>query len=280
MIHEIYPHKFDPVYETKAPMPNDTILYYNEDDILLYKEGDLLRFPLLHELTGNKDNKEVTGKFTYLFSIDEIQYFLLQDTEIMNSSNFVFEKITIFRTLEPSYMAFAGVTGSQIDRWYKTRKFCGKCGSPTEHLSTERAFSCTSCKHVEYHKIPSAVIVAITNGDRLLLARNKYSTYKHFALIAGYVEIGESFEETVRREVKEEVGLTVKNIRYYKSQPWSFSDTIMVGFVADLDGEDKFVLQESELSEAAWFHRNEIPEQPSNISIGQEMIECFRNHKF
>ena len=102
-------------------------------------------------------------------------------------------------------------------------------------------------------------------------------SYKNWALVAGFVEVGETFKGAVRREVMEEVGLKVSDIVYYKSQPWSFSDSAMVGFFARLDGDETITLQESELSEAKWFTRDEIPDNPSNISIGQEMIAYFKD---
>lgn len=136
---------------------------------------------------------------------------------------------------------------------------------------------CSSCGHTEYPKICPAVIVAIRKGDKLLMSRYARGTYHRYALIAGYVEVGETFEECVRREVMEEVGLKVKNIRYYKSQPWSFSDSVMIGFTADLDGDDVIRLEEDELAEAGWFSRDEIVEYPPYISVGHEMMKAFKD---
>ena len=129
----------------------------------------------------------------------------------------------------------------------------------------------------EYPKIAPAVIVAITDGERLLMARSSRGTYKRYGLIAGFVEIGETFEQAVRREVFEEVGLRVKNVTYYKSQPWPFPDSVMIGFFAELDGDASITLQESELAEAVWFERQNIPPTLTNTSIAQELIECVRN---
>ena len=142
----------------------------------------------------------------------------------------------------------------------------------------ERALVCPVCGQTEYPKISPAVIVAITNGNKLLMSRYRvnHSTYRGYALIAGFVEIGETFEETVRREVMEEVGLKVKNIRYFKSQPWAFTDTEMIGFFAELDGDDKIRLQEDELSEAGWYTREEIPDDARLISVGTEMKMYFK----
>ena len=112
-----------------------------------------------------------------------------------------------------------------------------------------------------------------------MLTRYRGRPFKRHALVAGYNEIGESIEDTVRREVLEEVGLRVKNLRFYKSQPWTFTDTLLMGFYAELDGDDTITMQEDELSEALWFHRSEIPQDYSAISLTGEMIEMFRQGK-
>ena len=127
-----------------------------------------------------------------------------------------------------------------------------------------------------FPKIAPAVIVGVTHGDKILMTKYAGREYKRYALIAGFTEIGETAEETVKREVMEEVGLAVKNIRYYKSQPWAFSDTEMIGFFAELDGDDKIRLQEDELSEAGWYTREEIPDDARLISVGTEMKMYFK----
>ena len=185
---------------------------------------------------------------------------------------------TDIRAMEPMHQAFAAITAVQLWRWRQSRQFCGRCGAKTEDSKIERALVCPVCGQTEYPKISPAVIVAITNGDKLLMSRYRvnHSTYRGYALIAGFVEIGETFEETVRREVMEEVGLKVKNIRYFKSQPWAFTDTEMIGFFAELDGDDKIRLQEDELSEAGWYTREEIPDDARLISVGTEMKMYFK----
>ena len=109
-----------------------------------------------------------------------------------------------------------------------------------------------------------------------MLTKYKDRPVKHYALVAGFNEIGESIEETVHREVLEETGLRVRNLRFYKSQPWVFTDTLLFGFFAELDGSDKITVQEDELSEAGWFHRSEIPEDRTHLSLTGEMMEQFR----
>ena len=118
--------------------------------------------------------------------------------------------------------------------------------------------------------------VAVSDGERLLVSRYRDRPFRGWALIAGFVEIGETLEDTVRREVLEETGLRVKNLRYYKSQPWSFSDTLLAGFYCDLDGSDAIRIEEDELSEALWLPRGEIPPRGNDVSLTAEMMERFR----
>ena len=130
---------------------------------------------------------------------------------------------------------------------------------------------------MEYPKISPAVIVGVTDGNRILMSKYADRDYKKYALLAGFTEIGETIEETVKREVMEEVGLKVKNIRFYKSQPWSFTDTLLMGFFANLDGDSEITLDQEELALAEWFEREEIPVTERNISLTNEMILAFKN---
>ena len=132
---------------------------------------------------------------------------------------------------------------------------------------------------MEYPKISPAVIVGVTDGNRILMSKYADRDYKKYALLAGFTEIGETIEETVKREVMEEVGLKVKNIRFYKSQPWSFTDTLLMGFFANLDGDSEITLDQEELALAEWFEREEIPVTERNISLTNEMILAFKNSK-
>ena len=163
-------------------------------------------------------------------------------------------------------------------RWYQGHRFCGGCGSPLFERKTERALQCPSCGRIVYPIISPCVIVAITHEDKLLLTRYANGPYQKYALVAGYSEIGETIEETVHREVYEETGLQVKNLCYYKSQPWSFTDTLLFGFFAELDGPAQITLQEEELAEARWFPRDKIPATDSTLSLTNEMIEVFRTN--
>ena len=136
---------------------------------------------------------------------------------------------------------------------------------------------CANCCNMVYPTIAPAVIVGVTNGDKLLMTRYAAGPTKKYALIAGFAEIGETFEETVVREVMEEAGLKVKNIRYYKSQPWPFSGSLLMGFFCELDGPDTIVMYKDELDEAVWVRREDIDVQFDDVSLTNEMIVCFRD---
>ena len=275
MIQEIAPKTFDPAFRRQKPEDRDFLLHYEYNKVMLKKAGDRLMIPTVGELL--EEAPEIAAKAEYLFSIDDRAYFGMPDMAVPEFGGYVMEGMQIFRKFDPMYQGFAGITGGQIYRFRESRKFCGRCGQRMEYSQTERAMVCPGCKQTEYPKISPAVIVAITNGDKLLMSRYAHGTYRHFALIAGYVEVGETFEECVRREVMEEVGLKVKNIRYYKSQPWAFSDTVMIGFTAELDGDDTIRLQEEELSEAGWYTRDQMEDYSPCISVGHEMMRAFKS---
>jgi NAD+ diphosphatase len=270
MIHEIAPHIYDNSFSPISPRPTDYIYWSKGREILFQEDGDDLRLPMVQELPPLPHDP------TYLFRIDDHAFFVMEQAPLPEGEGLVTGGPDAFRQMSSHWMSFGGATASQLARWRGNHRFCGRCGSPMEDSTTERALCCPNCHLIEYPKIAPAIIVAIRNGDKLLMARNARSTFRRFSVIAGFVEIGESFEDTVRREAMEEVGVRVKNIHYYKSQPWAFGDNEMVGFVADLDGSDQLTFNDGEIAEARWFSREEIP-QPMNLdSIGGELIEAFR----
>lgn len=161
-------------------------------------------------------------------------------------------------------------------RWYKSNRFCGRCGAPLCPSATERALCCESCKNVVYPMIAPAVIVAITRRGKLLLALNKHYVHNVFTLIAGYVEVGETLEHAMRREALEEVGLKLGKAEYIGNQPWGLSGSMMFAFHAEADGDEPICLEQDELSEGGWFGRDELPPTPQNGSVAHELIEMFK----
>ena len=137
---------------------------------------------------------------------------------------------------------------------------------------------CPGCGNMIFPRINPAVIVGVMNGDKLLLTKYRQG-YGHNALVAGFTEIGETLEETVAREVMEETGVKVKNIRYYKSQPWGMAQDILVGYYCDVDGDSTIRMDEGELKYAEWVQREEIELQPNNLSLTNEMMRMFKEGK-
>lgn len=165
---------------------------------------------------------------------------------------------------------------SQIAHWNRMHKFCGRCGTPTAGLADELAKKCPGCGSVFYPRISPAVIVAIVRGDEILLAHNKTFRQNWYSVIAGFMEPGETFEDCVAREVMEEVGIRVKNIKYFDSQPWPFPDSLMVGFTAEHESGEISV-DGKEIEHAAWYGRDNLPQKPTVNSIAGRLIDHVMN---
>lgn len=275
MIQDIQPHRYNNQYRPVPPDPDCYAMYYEPHAALLRKTPDGIEFPRFRDL--ERLNEEIYEESIYLFTIDEERYYLVQDINRAPLSPFTMENTEIFREAEPRYLSFAGITGYQLHNWYESHKYCGRCGHIMKRDGKERMPYCEECHNMEFPKICPAVIIGVTDGNRILMSKYAGRAYKKYALLAGFTEIGETVEETVAREVMEEVGLKVKNIRYYKSQPWSFSDTLLMGFYCDLDGDGRITLDREELALAEWFEREDIPDHMSMESLTNEMIMKFKN---
>jgi NAD+ diphosphatase len=179
----------------------------------------------------------------------------------------------LYGTLDDDLFALSG-RAVQIMEWDRTHQFCGHCATPTTQLPTERAKRCPNCGLVNYPRLSPAVIVLISRGEEILLARASRFPTGMYGLIAGFVEPGESLEETIVREVREEVGIEVKNLRYFGSQPWPFPNSLMIGFTAEYAGGELSINPE-ELEDAAWFHKHSLPKIPPKLSIARKLIDWF-----
>ena len=250
MLQDIYPHSLRNQFTEKSdPLPESPVFVFRRADLLVveskedavledidqsgehgkismpgkdvnekgfYKErGRYLRLPKVKELG-------IEMEYTFLFTMDGSAFFLLRedlaDEDI--PEGYVFKNIRTMRSeaYGPQHRLFAAITAYQLANWYRDNRYCGTCGSRTVHSETERAVKCTSCGRTIYPRIIPAVIVGVINDDKILLTKYAGRDVPFYALIAGFTEIGETFEETVQREVMEEAGIRVKNIRYYKSQ--------------------------------------------------------------
>lgn len=272
MLQDIFPAQLKIEYENLPPQDEcPLIVFVGECALVSFKNGEFF-FPSVGDFSAYKSSMR------YLFRLNDESFFLLNLDSLNAPDGYSLENMQSFRTAQPQYKAFAVVTAKHISSFYRCNTFCGCCGAQLKHSDCERAMICDTCGRTYYPQIAPSVIVALTDGDRILLTKynSAHSSYKKYALIAGYCETGESAEQTVRREVMEEVGLRVKDITYYKSQPWGFTGTLLLGYFARLDGSDVVTMDEKELSKAEWFHRDEIPPTDLDISLTSEMIEHFR----
>ena len=276
MIQDIGPKKFNNSFKLDAvPSENSLVIIHKNGEFLLKidEQANTIKYPTVSDLNCDND-------MTYLFSIDDEDFFFPNFEIDSYPEGFDFHNMRTLRKgpLFPKYYVFAAFTAIQLMQWYEGTKYCGRCGAANENSKTERARVCPKCGKTVYPRINPAVIVGVINGDKLLLT--KYKTgFAHNALVAGFTEIGETMEETVVREVMEETGLHVKNIRYYKSQPWGIASDILMGFYCDVDGDDTITMDESELKYAQWVPRNEIELQPLDYSLTNEMMKMFKESK-
>lgn len=271
MIQEIFPHRFDNhSLNDEKTKEQDLILHYKDNTLLLKTNDDEFEIP------RRKDFPEI-AKQTFLFTLNDASCYLVWDSLSADEIHFTHKEISFFRTISQPEIAWISIVGFHLRNWYAEHQYCGKCGSKTHHKSDERALVCPNCQTLFFPKISPAIIVAILSKDKILLAHNANFKPGWHSLVAGYVDVGETLEETVIREVKEEVGLDVVNIRYYKSQPWPLSGSMMIGFIAEADENQPIIVDNKEITTATWFGREELPDYPSNISIAGELIEKFKN---
>ncbi len=273
MIQDIDPSRLDNHYVHCAPEPGDTLLVFDETGKLLtdVREGSL-HFPSCGDVP--------VENAVYLFAIDERRFFLGTQGECLFEPTCVLQYRTL-RELRGSCTGpevFAAFTGWHLWRWYRDTRYCGRCGGALEHQTAERSLKCRDCGNIIYPRINPAVIVGVTNGDRLLVTRYR-TGFAHNALVAGFTEIGETLEQTVEREVMEETGIRVKNIRYYKSQPWGIAQDILVGFYCEADGSTEIRMDAGELKYAEWVRREDIVLQPDRMSLTNEMMSMFKEGK-
>ena len=270
MIQDIGPVRLDNSFYTADPVPESTVFVFSQNALLCRYDAaeETIRLPCCRDLTG-------APALTYLFSIGEQRFFLArQETALPGWEMHPIQEVRRFH-VEDHRTMFAVFTAFHLWKWYSTNRFCGACGQPTEHSLTERALVCPACGNMIYPRINPAVIIGVISGDRLLITRYRRG-YVHNALVAGFTEIGETAEQTVSREVMEEAGIRVKNIRYYKSQPWGVASDLLLGFFCEADGDDTIHMDENELKYAAWLRPEEIELQPNQYSLTNEMMRVFK----
>lgn len=179
----------------------------------------------------------------------------------------------IFASVDEDLFAVAG-KAKQVVSWHVMHRFCGRCGGSPEPVEGEMALRCPRCGTIHYPRISPAVIVRVTRGDRVLLARSPGFPKGMRSVLAGFIEPGESIEDTVHREIREEVGLEVENLRYFGSQPWPFPNSLMIGMTADYAGGE-IEPEPEEIEDAGWYRTDELPQLPPRVSIARRLIDDF-----
>lgn len=265
MLHDhVHPH-FNNAYISAVPRDDSPVLLFHGEAVAM--EEGLQRFPRIDTLPDKHQPLQ------YLFSLEGSAYFLSSGQDLPPGCCWVPLREVRFNASKGN--AFVAGIGHQLSMWYLRHQFCGACGQATQHAAAERMLFCPSCGQVYYPTLNPAVIVGIINGNKLLVTRIKGRPSHHQALVAGYAEAGETLEETVRREVWEETGLKVTDITYYKSQPWGFSSSLLVGYYARLEGSDIINPQDEELESAFWVDRDALTLPFDGISLTNEMITRF-----
>lgn len=272
MIQEIAPAVFRGEFRVKAPGNAAQIFCFWEKEVLLTQDGAV---PTLGQLPG------VILRTTYLFSISEEEYYLGDLLEKVALPGLVWRDRKVLRSLTPMAQTLAGFTAWHLAHWYRENRFCGRCGGEMVPDTQERKMVCTACGHRVYPRINPSVIIAVHDKERLLMSRYANRPIRWYVLLAGFIEVGETAEQCVQREVWEETRLRVKNIRYYGSQPWGITGGLSLGYTAELDGSDELHVDPNELSEARWFSRAEVPvREEDHASITQDMVRAFARGVF
>lgn len=265
MIQDIKPHVMHNEYKPVPPKADDFVFGYDGRNVLMKSDTEFYRV------------KDVPGKrLYYLFRIDDVSFYMtdLKDIAVnsINSYN--------LRFFDDQLMAYAAITGWQIASWMEINRYCGRCGAIMNQDTKERAMRCPKCGNIVYPRIMPAVIVAVINDkDQILVTKYAHGRYQKYALVAGFNEIGETIEETCIREVKEETGLDVEHLTYYKSQPWGFTSTLLFGFVAHVRGSDAITMDPGELRVARWADRSETLDTGGHASLTSEMIGMYLKGK-
>lgn len=285
MIQDIGNLHFDNQYHNQIPEDSDFVLVFDGKQICLHQESGHIQYLHYDEvLSLYQCAAQPIPQVTYLFSLEEQAFYLLEDVlfikeHLAELAGFEFYKMFETRRMKPLELVFVAATGWHLYQWYHTNRFCGVCGQQTNHDEKERMLRCPQCGNMIFPRIVPAVIVGVTDKDRMIMTKYAGREYTRYALIAGFTEIGETVEETVSREVMEEVGVRVKNITYYKSQPWGFDGDLLLGYYCELDGPDTIRLDEQELSVAQWMDYKDIPEYHEGLSLTEEMMNTFKRRR-
>lgn len=265
----------DFVSDFRAPLepPQEALWFLFHDQRLLVRiEGDRVRVLESADL-GNlglvPEEEQFLGR---LKGIPCYAGELIEEPGVPGDCSFLGLR-RLMSMIEPELLQAAGLA-NQLVYWNRNHRYCGRCGTPTRPKSDERARICPQCGLVNYPRLSPAIIVAVIRDHKILLAHATRFPTRFYSVLAGFVEPGESLEQCVAREVREEVGIDVKNIRYFGSQHWPFPDSLMIGFTAEYAGGE-IRIDPTEITDAGWFSADQLPDVPPRISIARRLIDWF-----
>jgi NAD+ diphosphatase len=246
---------------------------FHEDRLLVRNRANAVEVPFL---TDPEEMRRLPSKRRFFGLLDGRPCFTAETEKPIGLGESEYRTVRSLLGALPEEMFGLAGRAFQVMDWERSNRFCGRCGMATEPMADERAMLCPGCGIQYYPRITPAVIVAVVRDGRLLLAHARRFPSIFFSVLAGFVEAGETFEECVRREIREEAGIEVENIRYFGNQPWPFPNTLMVGFTAEYAGGD-LVIEEKELVQAAWFEPDEVRRLkiPRDGTIARRLIDWF-----
>ncbi len=266
MIQDIAPAFLDNSFKPEVrALPGSPVFYFEGNRLALKEDGSV---PLFKDIEADD--------LIYLFDLTKTPCFLTRKRpEGLDLTSL--REIRQNRSLGKD-MAFAVYTACHLANWYDSSDYCGRCGHKTTFGTKERSRICPECGNIIYPRINPAVILGILNSDKSRILLTKYAgrDFSHYALVAGFTEIGETLEQTCMREAMEEVGLKIKDIKYYKSQPWGSALDILAGFFCMVDGSEEITMDAGELKTALWCSPEEVVLQPDDYSLTNEMMRLFK----
>ena len=255
---------------------NDQMFLFKDDKLMVKVENEEISLP--NKKIVEKANSPIRH-LQCLGALNGIDCFCGEIDNLLDENTYKFIDLREYSRNVDSDWFLASSKALLLLNFVRDNQRCGVCGSPMlmKEGGEDRAIICTICNHMVWPKTAPAIIVAVTKGDRLLLAHNSTFPEGMYSVLAGFVELGETFEQCVRREVFEETGIKVQNIKYFGSQPWPFPNSYMIGFTAEyLDGEIE--VDNHEIIDAKWFKKDEIPGlYRKSVSISSELINWFMN---
>jgi len=249
---------------------------FRQNRLLLHRDGQELRVPCLERWRELSLEHSATHYLGVMGDAHCYAVHLVDEPAELDCV--VFKDLrSVLLTMDERITGVAGLA-FQVVHWDRTHRFCGQCGQPMETLTEERARKCARCDLLFFPRLSPVIIVRVCRGEQLLLARSPHTPAGMYSVLAGFVEPGETLEAAVAREVMEEVGISLRNIRYFGSQPWPFPHSLMIGFTAE-HAAGEIQIDGKEIEDANWYSADKLPTLPSPMSIARRLVDDFLKNR-